>query len=149
MEKEINTSPAAALVVVLGGGHVLAVKSRIKLDGNGNQIVGLPCGKIESGEFPHLAALRELAEETGYVLAPQELERLGPMTNDQGKLVEVYFHHHYDPSHLPVADSEECTVHWMEYAHFMGSESIYQDFNIKVLNKVLERIMESGLSPTI
>ena len=53
----------AAGVIVVRGAEILAL---MRSDRNG---VGLPCGHVEEGESPELAAIREAEEETGLVLA--------------------------------------------------------------------------------
>lgn len=40
---------------------------------------GVPAGKIESGETPHQAALRELVEETGIKVSASQIEEIGKL----------------------------------------------------------------------
>lgn len=49
----------------------------------GRWVVELPAGLIDGGEDPHVAAFRELLEETGYV-GSSVLHTGPPMVNDQG-----------------------------------------------------------------
>jgi ADP-ribose pyrophosphatase len=50
--------------------------------GVGVRLLELPAGGIEPGETPAACARRELAEETGYVGEPPELERIGAYVFD-------------------------------------------------------------------
>ncbi|MEC7761936.1 MAG: NUDIX hydrolase [Pseudomonadota bacterium] len=58
------TATPAALSVVLRDGHVLLVRRRNPPDAG---LWGYPGGKVDPGETPEQAAVRELAEETGVV----------------------------------------------------------------------------------
>jgi 8-oxo-dGTP pyrophosphatase MutT (NUDIX family) len=50
--------------------------------GVGRAVLELPAGAIDPGESSEACALRELAEETGYVCAPEELECMGRFVTD-------------------------------------------------------------------
>ena len=64
----IQHPPSVVLVVHEGGELVLVRQSR---PGSGTRTLELPSGKLEDGETPADAAIRELAEECG--LAAREL----------------------------------------------------------------------------
>jgi 8-oxo-dGTP pyrophosphatase MutT (NUDIX family) len=58
-----STSPLAiAAAVVVSRGRLLLVRRRI---GEGALLWQLPAGKVEPGEMPDVAAVRETAEEVG------------------------------------------------------------------------------------
>jgi 8-oxo-dGTP pyrophosphatase MutT (NUDIX family) len=56
------------------GKFLILLRHGHKPDGN---TWGLAGGKVETGESDEQAIIRELAEETGYVARPSELEHLG------------------------------------------------------------------------
>lgn len=72
----------SAVVLRRADGRVLSVRKR------GTARFMFPGGKPESGESPVQAAVREVAEETGLVVAPAELVGLGafeaPAANESG-----------------------------------------------------------------
>lgn len=60
-----------------GGREVLLGEKR---RGFGRRRVVAPSGKIDAGESPREAAARELREETGLVVQPDDLDELGVIT---------------------------------------------------------------------
>ena len=84
--REVAEHPGGVAVVAIdSGGNVLTVKqyryafSRVMEE--------IPAGKLEQGEDPDEAALRELKEETGAV--PERLEKLGELIVSPGAYGEV------------------------------------------------------------
>ncbi|MGJ9402810.1 NUDIX hydrolase [Arthrobacter sp. KK5.5] len=61
----------AAVRLLDGSGRILLVRKR------GTTVFMQPGGKLEPGEAPNAAALRELHEELGLVVAPRDLVPLG------------------------------------------------------------------------
>lgn len=82
----------AAVVVRDDDGRVLVVRKA------GTSRFMLPGGKIEAGETPAQAALRELREEVGAVLDPSLLAELGewtaPAANEPGRTVHGHIFTH-------------------------------------------------------
>jgi ADP-ribose pyrophosphatase len=62
----IKHPPSVVLIPVDGGELVLVRQSR---PGSGSRTLELPSGKLDDGETPHQAAVRELAEECGLAAA--------------------------------------------------------------------------------
>ena len=66
IEKEIvEHLPSVGLIPILDNNYILLV-SQYRTAARKN-LLEIPAGKIEQGETPHQAALREMAEEIGYV----------------------------------------------------------------------------------
>lgn len=72
---------------------------------------GLPKGELDAGEDPQTAAVRELCEETGFVLGSGvRLRQLTPVTLPNGKVVRAWAaEQDVDPQALV---SNTCTIEW-------------------------------------
>lgn len=100
-------------------GHVLTVRKR------GTESFMHPGGKPEEGESPAQCALREVEEELGLVLAPEDLELLAvhrtTAANEAGRplIASVFRHPHLAqqsrPTITPAAEIEE--VRWTDPTH--------------------------------
>ena len=84
--REVVRHPGAVALIALDGrGHVLMERQmRIAV---GEVITEIPAGKIDPGETPEQAAVRELSEETGYTAG--RLEYLFPMGTAIGYSDEI------------------------------------------------------------
>lgn len=51
---------------------------------------GVPAGKIEAGETPHQAAIRELIEETGIEVFPSQVDEIGQLYVQKPKCSYIY-----------------------------------------------------------
>jgi len=80
----IQHPPSVVLIVHEGGELVLVRQSR---PGSGTRTLELPSGKLEEGETPADAAIRELAEECG--LAADVLSALGTFWAAPGYSTEL------------------------------------------------------------
>lgn len=70
-EAEVKVIRVSAVVLMRPDGHALSVRKA------GTRMYMFPGGKPEPGESPLQTALREVAEETGIRLHPDELTSLG------------------------------------------------------------------------
>jgi ADP-ribose pyrophosphatase len=93
----IQHPPSVVLIVVEGGELVLVRQSR---PGSGTRTLELPSGKLEEGEAPADAAVRELAEECG--LAAETLTAIGTFWAAPGYSTELV--HVFEASDLRQAD---------------------------------------------
>ena len=78
-ESPIAGQPAVAAAIVVSGGRVLMIRRRVA---EGQLSWQFPAGKVEPGESPEEAAVREAYEETGVIVrATRSLgQRVHPVT---------------------------------------------------------------------
>jgi 8-oxo-dGTP pyrophosphatase MutT (NUDIX family) len=74
---------AAGVVVLLEGDSPKILLVHSTNSSWAKPTLGIPKGKIEEGEIPYDAALREFSEETGLTLSPDQVEK-------QIQCVEIY-----------------------------------------------------------
>lgn len=112
----------AAGVLLSIDGMILSLK---RLDGNG---YGFPCGKVEMGEHPIDAAIRECFEETGYVVATSTSSYYDGV-DDENKVVRIYLAKVLSEGDLVF--SREGTVEWVLPSDLSNSK--WKEFNEEVL----------------
>lgn len=85
-----NSQTQIALGIVIEGNDALVIERRQREIGrNGKPIVwAFPGGKLEAGETPEEAAIREVEEETGYII-----ESNGTITSENHPQYPVYVHY--------------------------------------------------------
>lgn len=115
MDSELTVDPAdfvvSAVVIRDSSGRVLVVRKR------GTSKYMLPGGKIETGESPAQAAIRELHEEVGARLDAGLLVSLGdwmaPAANEPDHIVHGFiFEHPFIPDLTPRAEIDDaCWLH--------------------------------------
>lgn len=66
----------AACYIEIGNKILLMQRASNSVEG---KTWGVPAGKIEKGETPHQAAIRELAEETGITVSSSQIEEIGKL----------------------------------------------------------------------
>ncbi|HEY7003245.1 MAG TPA: NUDIX hydrolase [Gaiellaceae bacterium] len=96
----IQHPPSVVLIPVDGGELVLVRQSR---PGSSSRTLELPSGKLEDGETPHEAAVRELAEECG--LAAGRLTELATFWTAPAYSTELV--HVFEATGLTKADPAE------------------------------------------
>jgi 8-oxo-dGTP diphosphatase len=107
-------------VVTNDQGHYLAVSRKDDHDD-----LGFPGGKIEPGESPEEAVVRELYEETGLLVSRRALRSTFIAPDEQGRLCMAFD----VMQHRGVAYSREgAWVGWVEPARFLTEGSTYRDY---------------------
>jgi len=102
-------------VVVTSREGVLAVRRRDK-----NPLWTFPCGKIEPGETPAQAGVRETKEETGLDVVPGRIlgRRAHPQTGRQIVYLAARPARHADVQAIAIGDDQELDdVRWVSLAH--------------------------------
>ncbi|MDG5970179.1 NUDIX domain-containing protein [Sphingomonas paucimobilis] len=119
--------PIAAALIEDGAGHVLLVR---KADTRFFMQAG---GKIEPGEEPAAALVRELHEEIGLIVAEADLQPLGrfaaPAANEAGARVDAHvFHLRTDHQLAPAAEIAEAL--WVDpaQAHALPLAPLTRDY---------------------
>jgi len=110
--REIVRHPGAVAVLALKDGKMLVVEQfRKPLE---KVQVEIPAGKLDAGEEPETAAIRELEEETGY--RARSIRHLHTFSTSPGFADEVL--------HLYVADDLEPSATNLDEDEFLTCESI-------------------------
>lgn len=79
---------------------------------------GVPGGKIDAGETPQNAAIREFFEETGGILTAVEPLWFEPETQNAGTVRHLFFLGACAAEFTPVLDHEHTTFQWCYAAHW-------------------------------
>ncbi|MDF0531490.1 NUDIX domain-containing protein [Tsukamurella sp. 8F] len=100
-----------------GDGRVLTVRKR------GTDAFMLPGGKLEPGESPRACAVREIDEELGVALDPEELQLVvawrGPAANEPDTDIDSTVYS-TDRRVNPVAAAEIAELRWIDPAAHAG-----------------------------
>ena len=105
---EENGHKGAAILPVVAGRDVLLLQVQ-RAAHRGDVLLEIPRGCADDGESSLQCARRELAEETGYRVPPERLERLGRIRPNSAILasrVDLYLAH-IDDGLEPVARDDE------------------------------------------
>lgn len=127
---ELNKiQPQAGCIAIMQDGKVLAVPRR----GSTNKW-GLPGGKVEKGETPRQAALREMVEETGVSLDPSYLspEAIHAAVDCLGTLTHTFY---YQGPHINPTTGDTGQPQWVTWEELI--EGPFSDYNSTVRNRVL------------
>ncbi len=108
--REVVRHPGAVAVLAYDGTELLLLTQyRYAV---GQELLEIPAGKLEPGEVPQEAALRELREETGY--AAQKIVSLGQYYASPGvydEIIYLYFATELQFVGQQLDDNEFVTVH--------------------------------------
>lgn len=117
----------AACVILWEDGKFLSVSRK-----DNPNLVGLPGGKLDDGESPEQAAVRETLEETG--IEVEILQYEGVFVTVEGDyMVYCYIAQRKEGVEpKPIDPSETGRVRWVE-AEVLVNESAFNDFNQQAL----------------
>lgn len=108
----MKTILIAAAIVRDEAGRFLLVRKR------GSEIFFQPGGKIDAGEQPAIALIREIEEELGILIDENQLryaaKMSAPAANEEGATVEAeLFHLSLNDGQMPIASSEIEELIWV------------------------------------
>jgi ADP-ribose pyrophosphatase len=105
--RDIVVHPGAvAILPLVDAGHVCLLRNR--RPNVGDTLVEIPAGTLEPGEAPDLAAVRELAEETGYRAATwQKLGAFYPSPGVLSERTHLYVASELTPGTMHLEKDEE------------------------------------------
>ena len=95
----------AAVVIINRNGDILGCHGTGKPQGAG---FDFPKGMVEDGERCVEAALRELREETGYVLKETDLFDAGEYHHNKEKNIHIFLHRVYNDEEMPDISKLKC-----------------------------------------
>lgn len=110
----IRTADVVALAEIDGVDHVLLIERRWPPFA---EHLALPGGHVDEGESDRAAAARELAEETGIHVAPDDLVLIGvydaPGRDPRGRYATTAFGVRVPTATVPVAASDAAKAGWV------------------------------------
>ena len=121
---------AAVMLIINPKGLVLSVSRRYD-----KTKFGLPGGKVDPGEEPWQAAVRETMEETSIITRDPKLifERVEPPGTPDGKPFYTYAYYAPDWIGNP-KNSEEGIVEWLTVADLIGTSGAFPEYNKLTFN---------------
>lgn len=110
----------AAVMLLIRGGKILSISRR-----HNKELFGLPGGKLDEGETPEQAAIRETFEETGVKVKSciQIYKRTEPAGTPDGLPFFTYCFYALEWTEEP-RDSEEGLVKWLYESELVNGPSI-------------------------
>lgn len=120
----MSKKQAAGVLVLDPQGYILTFYAAKRSGG------ALPCGKVDSGEVPMQAAVRETLEETGYRVKLMAAAPYVAQTHD-GYEVFTYLAELLDPGPIKPFIPEEGYSLWMPYTELLAGP--YAEYNEGVL----------------
>ncbi len=118
----VNAPDWVAVCAEKDGKYLLTKQLRF---GTMTEVEEFPCGCVEEGEDPSVAASRELAEETGYVVDPKNLTSLGKVASNPGFMTNFMHYFYVNLDKVPfekkeqqLDEHEKLTAYWKEIETF-------------------------------
>jgi 8-oxo-dGTP pyrophosphatase MutT (NUDIX family) len=128
-----NNLPQAVCVVIFNqDGDILGASVRGE-----PTVFGLPGGKVDPGEKPIDAAIREVYEETGLVMHRALLIQLHEGDDDHGYYVTTYRYVHTIHPAVVIQPEPDINVQWVTPAELINGRC--GSYNDKVMTALLKR----------
>lgn len=124
----------AALQLLDAAGRILLVRKR------GTSVFMQPGGKLEPGEAPLSAVLREVQEETGLIFASDEVISMGLWKGAAANEADTDIHAHLFAARTEAAPNIQAEIEammWLDPAEAMEREDIAPLLRFKVLPGLL------------
>lgn len=122
-------------IVVERGDRLLSVQRRRRLE-----FIGLPGGKVDPGEEPILAALREFEEETGYCLSLEQLRLVYCAPDETDVVTATFVAHAGHDWPLQATGPEGTSVAFVPAIHLTDpSQSEFSQYNKAMLDALAEQ----------
>ena len=125
----------AGIMLIIKDGLILGISRR-----NDKTKFGLPGGKLEDGETPWQAAIRETKEETDVTVTAftQIFRREELPATPDGEPFYTYCYYAMTWSGQP-KDSEEGVVKWLTVEELISTAGAFPDYNKKTLDAFKEK----------
>ncbi len=114
----------ACIVLERDDGRILVIRRR---DGTG---FGLPGGKVDAGEEPLIAAIRELYEETGVLVRKEGVSLTYDGVTDNGGRAQTFYVFCNDAE---ITSSPEGEISWASREILLEPEGAYPHYNREVI----------------
>lgn len=136
-EKETTNGHAACVLLIREDGKILSASRR----GNFNDI-GLIGGKVDQGEEPWEAAIRETHEEAGIFLSKNDIEKFFERVNDSkaGKFITETFLCYtvnVNPKisiETPLEVEKGIQIKWSTWAEMLDKKNSFSSYNEMLYN---------------
>ena len=125
-DEETMIAPFAACMLVRRHGLILAVSRHFR-----PRDLGLPGGKIDPGESPRMAAIRELYEETGVVARSVSTAPVFDAVDDTGHRV-LTFEALVDVRIVPREMEEGARVEWVSVERLVRGPASWKQYNLSL-----------------
>jgi 8-oxo-dGTP pyrophosphatase MutT (NUDIX family) len=126
---------AVTIVIFDKSGRILTVARK-----HNDNDPGLPGGKIDPGESPMDAIIRETLEETGFDISHNSVEEVFRMVDDEDHLIATYFYPDSVNAELikEGRPNGEGYIRWCKYDDLCSDKSTYKNYNRDLKLRLVE-----------
>jgi 8-oxo-dGTP diphosphatase len=119
---------AVCVILIDNEGKILGVSRRNKPND-----MNLPGGKVDPGETPEEACIRETKEEVGVDISDLELVYVGPCRGEVDYECFCYFAEHQGKPH---ALEQGLTVRWITWNELLDPSNSFADYNRRLFDSL-------------